>query len=44
MQVVNKTTGEDVTSKFLEDLQRVTQGKKPIHFPKDEDKKHDHDA
>lgn len=35
MKVILKTTGGDVTGKFLEDLIRVTTGKKAIHFPKD---------
>lgn len=33
MRVEDKK-GIDVTAKFLEDLQRITKGQKPIHFPK----------
>ena len=38
MYVTNKKTGEDVTEKFLEDLERITRGEKAIHFPKKESK------
>ncbi len=37
MKVINKKTGEDVSEKFFEDLKRVTEGKKAIHFPASEE-------